>query len=199
MASAPGTFSSRTANANLSMLVGCNDGDEVIEGSTETSFNLATFALVLRQRANRWGVTECARYVRIALCRAGLTAACGSGKNAGLWDGYLLGLGFTEVAHGITSKRYVDENLAGTEPHFVPTPPATSFTLQIGDIAVMQYGGNGHVCAWDGTDWISDFIQNANANATNPATGKANSLAGGIYGMNVRPAQSDQLFRIYRR
>ena len=29
-----------------------------------------------------------------------------------------------------------------------------------GDIAVMNYGKHGHICMWDGKNWVSDFRQN---------------------------------------
>lgn len=35
-----------------------------------------------------------------------------------------------------------------------------SFRPKEGDIAVMSHGKYGHICMWDGDNWVSDFRQN---------------------------------------
>ena len=36
----------------------------------------------------------------------------------------------------------------------------SSVTAKKGDIAVMSHGKYGHICMWNGRQWISDFKQN---------------------------------------
>jgi hypothetical protein len=106
------------------------------------NFDKVAFANYLRAGAEPGPTGRCARYVRLALCHGGgITAACSGGPDAGKYGPFLQKLGFTAVATG-----------AGLSY-------PSGYTPQIGDIAVFVYGSNGHVCAWDGSNWISDFIQ----------------------------------------
>lgn len=122
----------------------CTDiGYDPYSLSATSSWNKAGFATALRANALPYpGKGKCAHYVRIALCNGGgVRAACNGGPNAGKYGPYLTGMGFVIVTTG-----------SGL------TYPA-GYTPQVGDIAVFVYGDNGHVCGWDGTAWISDFVQ----------------------------------------
>jgi hypothetical protein len=58
------------------------------------------------------------------------------------------------------------------------TSTPAGYAPQVGDIAVFTYLDNGHVCAWDGSNWISDWVQ-----------------------ATIQPLQSnpDRTYTIYRR
>lgn len=103
--------------------------------------DLNQFAQHLRNNAlTSPGQGKCAKYVRLALQAAGaeIPQYAGSGKNFGP---VLLQLGFHEIT--------------------VNNPD--TFHFMRGDVMVMQpyAGGNphGHVAGYDGSRWISDFIQ----------------------------------------
>jgi hypothetical protein len=102
---------------------------------------------------------------------------------AGLWGPWLKNIGFDSVAAGATSKR---PEGGGTNPNY-----PEGYTPRRGDIAVMPYGTNGHVCVWDGHDWVADFVHNL---------ASLGIEAGGIYGMNVNPNQyPNQKYTIFRK
>ena len=122
--------------------INCTDGGYLLsEISQMQVVNKAAFAAALRSNALPQSVGKCARYVRVALC-ASSGIACNGGPNAREYGPFLQALGFTVVGQG----------------NGVQLPP--DYTPQLGDIAVFTYTPFGHVCAWDGTNWTSDFIQN---------------------------------------
>jgi hypothetical protein len=98
------------------------------------------FAAHLRRHAERQSVRRCAKYVREAL-EAGGGDTTGYPPHAKLWGPTLLRMGFRELHI---------EHLDTYRP-------------MKGDVVVLQpyEGGNpsGHIAAYDGKEWISDFVQ----------------------------------------
>jgi hypothetical protein len=98
------------------------------------------FAHHLRTKANKQSISKCARYVREAL-EAGGGKTKGHPVDAKDWGPTLLRMGFHEMT--------------------VEDPDR--FQFMKGDIVVIQPypGGNssGHIAAYDGKIWISDFKQ----------------------------------------
>lgn len=103
-------------------------------------FNVEVFASYLRSHAVGHSQGRCARAVRLALEEAGANTA-GHPLRAKDWGPVLLRIGFRPIA--------------------VPKPE--QFVFRKGDIVVIQTytGGNpaGHIAGFDGTKWISDFVQ----------------------------------------
>lgn len=103
-----------------------------------TTFDKQHFVTYLRNNVSpaEFGEGRCALHVRLALAAAGLVPGShpASAKD---WGPTLETLGFTQG----------------------PGDPADA---QLGDIAVIQAtsaSGDGHIEAYDGTHWISDFVQ----------------------------------------
>ncbi|MDB4917638.1 MAG: RhsA, partial [Gemmatimonadetes bacterium] len=82
----------------------------------------------------QFGQGACASHVRQALCAGGLIDACDGGPNAKAFGPFLEGLGFQPL---------------GTR----------GYLPQRGDVGVMVYNPYGHVAEYDGTKWVSDFVQ----------------------------------------
>jgi len=136
----------------------CTDiGYDPSVGSSDT-FDKAGFGTYIRSHAEPAATHRCARYVRLALCNGGhITAACNGGPDANKYGPFLEKLGFSAVATG-----------SG-----LSLPPG--YTPQVGDVAVFAYDPWGHVCAWDGSNWVSDFVQSSiqpspNSNPDRPYT-----------------------------
>jgi hypothetical protein len=96
-----------------------------------------TFAIWLRENAlPPFGAGKCARFVREALEAAGADTT-GHPVDAKNWGATLLRAGFTEA----TDVPYVAE---------------------LADVVVIQptsRNPHGHIAGFDGTNWISDFVQ----------------------------------------
>jgi hypothetical protein len=58
----------------------------------------------------------------------------------------------------------------------------SGFQPDPGDIGIMDYGKYGHICMWNGTNWVSDFQQN--------------NLW--VYGDNIRPKNNDKAVLVFR-
>lgn len=107
------------------------------EAATMRAFDAALFVQHLRDNAlPPYGVGRCATYVREAMETAGLSAVSRPrlAKDYGPW---LRARGFREI-------------------------PSKGYKPRLGDIAVFQGlspGAAGHIQGWDGTHWISDFVQ----------------------------------------
>jgi hypothetical protein len=106
----------------------------------ERSFDKKTFGTHLRANISekQFGEGKCARHVRLALFASGrkLVSWPASAKD---WGSALLALGFIVV-------------------------PDVTHVPQCGDVAVMQpprsaTTKHGHIQGYDGTNWISDFVQ----------------------------------------
>jgi hypothetical protein len=99
------------------------------------------FTAHLRNEAQPRSVAKCALYVRLALAAGGAQTHGGHPQDAKNWGPMLLRIGF---------RRLNVEN-------------SDSFLPMKGDIVVIQpyQGGNasGHIAAFDGKIWISDFKQ----------------------------------------
>lgn len=136
---------------------GCQDGAaELSTLDAGRPFNKVAFAKYLRDSATatKWGTGHCAEWVRRALCNSiGGNLACTESNHAKYWAPFLRAFGFDSVAFGTGLSTLGPPDYAATTGYPSLYQPA------IGDIAVFTYGDYGHVCAWDGLNWISDFIQ----------------------------------------
>ena len=102
---------------------------------------------------------SCAKHIRQALIAGGISAY-GNPLYAKDYHfkNYLINLGFTHLAT-LNNKKERDE--------YKPIP---------GDIAVMEapFGNAGHICMWNGEQWVSDFKQSSmrpySALGNNPET-----------------------------
>lgn len=98
------------------------------------------FATHLRKQAKKKSISRCAFYVRLAL-EAGGGDTAGHPEHARLWGPTLLRMGFRQL----------------------PVEDPGTFKPLKGDIVVIQpYTGShksGHIAAFDGKIWISDFTQ----------------------------------------
>ena len=104
-------------------------------GNVPSNSKPAKAAKVARSKALSKSIGYCARYVRIALQSAGY-------KFTGVPSAYM-------YANGTLSS-------AGFGQISTKTP------YQIGDIIVINRSSkhiHGHICIWDGKNWISDFVQ----------------------------------------
>lgn len=89
-------------------------------------------------------VGSCAKYVRMAI-EAGGVSTVGRPVAACNYTGFLPTKGFKHIAT-LSNKQ--------EQAQF------SSSNAQKGDIAVMSHGKYGHICMWNGSQWISDFKQN---------------------------------------
>ena len=83
---------------------------------------------------------RCARYVRLALMTGGGLPLADWPTNAKDYRAYLPRYGFVEI-------------------------PRENYAPELGDVCVLDAPSGvpaaapGHICIWDGTAWISDFVQ----------------------------------------
>lgn len=84
---------------------------------------------------------QCAKAVR-SFIEAGGISTEGRPVSAYKYVSYLPTKGFRHIA-----------KLEGTQQQ-------QSFRPQPGDISVMAHGKHGHICMWNGSQWVSDFPQN---------------------------------------
>lgn len=89
-------------------------------------------------------VGSCAKYVRMAIEAGGLSTV-GRPVAACNYTAFLPTKGFKHIAT-LSNKQ--------EQAQF------SSSNAQRGDIAVMSHGKYGHICMWNGNQWISDFKQN---------------------------------------
>lgn len=89
-------------------------------------------------------IGACAKHVRLMLEAGGLNTI-GHPSAACNYIDFLPKIGF---------KHIVTLNSRQTQLDF------SKNEANIGDIAVMSHGKYGHICIWNGNNWISDFKQN---------------------------------------
>jgi hypothetical protein len=89
-------------------------------------------------------IGRCARYVRTAIEAGGLSTE-GRPASACQYVDFLPKIGFTQIEKITGKVKQYNWSLKNANP---------------GDIAVMNYGKHGHICMWDGKNWVSDFRQN---------------------------------------
>jgi hypothetical protein len=89
-------------------------------------------------------IGRCARYVRTAIEAGGLSTE-GRPASACQYVNFLPTIGFTQIEKITGKVKQYNWSLKNANP---------------GDIAVMNYGKHGHICMWDGKNWVSDFRQN---------------------------------------
>lgn len=88
-------------------------------------------------------VGSCAKYVRMAL-EAGGMSTVGRPVAACNYTAFLPTKGFKHIA---------------TLPNVQEQKNFSSSKARKGDIAVMSHGKYGHICMWNGNQWVSDFKQ----------------------------------------
>ena len=98
----------------------------------------------LNANAQPKSIGKCAAYVRKAIEAGGLSTV-GRPVSANLYKDFLPKIGFIEIAE--VSGRTNQSNW-------------TTKNAKPGDIAVMDNGKYGHICMYNGKNWVSDFIQN---------------------------------------
>lgn len=86
----------------------------------------------------------CARFVRQAI-EAGGQSTAGRPVSAYQYKWYLPTIGYQLIG-----------TIAGRQAQ----AEWTRAQAQPGDISVMDHGKHGHICMWNGRNWISDFVQN---------------------------------------
>jgi hypothetical protein len=104
------------------------------------AFDTEKFAAHLRKHAGAHSRSSCAKYVRRALDAAGADTS----------------------AHPVYAKLY-GPVLMRNGFHAISVEDPSRFNFQQGDIVVMDSTASGHqaghIAAYDGTSWISDFVQ----------------------------------------
>nr|WP_314543256.1 hypothetical protein [uncultured Massilia sp.] len=104
------------------------------------SFDTEKFAAHLRAHAGRHSQSSCAKFVRRALEAAG--------ADTGSYPNYAKHYGPILLRNGF---------------HAISVDNPDEFAFQKGDIVVMNATKNGHqaghIAGYDGTQWISDFVQ----------------------------------------
>ena len=96
------------------------------------------------RNAQRKSCGYCARYVRTAIEAGGLSTA-GRPGSAYLYTSFLPKIGFQPVTQLYGKSSQSQWSASNAKP---------------GDISVMSHGQHGHICMWDGRQWVSDFRQN---------------------------------------
>lgn len=98
----------------------------------------------LTKNASASSLGKCARYVRTAIEAGGISTE-GRPNSAYQYADFLPKIGFNLI-HKVTGKaKQRDWSNVNAKP---------------GDIAVMNHGKHGHICMWNGKQWVSDFRQN---------------------------------------
>ena len=109
------------------------DIDRSVKWITENSYE--------RYIYNKCG--NCAKWVRMAL-EAGGMSTVGRPRSAYQYAGFLPLKGFKHIATLVNRQ---EQSLF------------SSSSVKTGDISVMSHGANGHICIWNGNQWVSDFKQ----------------------------------------
>ena len=86
----------------------------------------------------------CAKKVRMAIEAGGLSTA-GRPVSAYMYTSFLPKIGFQPV-----TQLYGKDNQSQW----------SASNAKAGDISVMSHGKHGHICMWNGSRWVSDFMQN---------------------------------------
>ena len=108
-------------------------------------WNVGKSAQILTEKSKDKSSHACAKYIREALEAGGISTA----------------------GHPINAKEYHTKNFL-LNKNFKLIKTITSYKEALdqkgvlGDIAVMTSpsGGDGHICMWNGEQWVSDFKQN---------------------------------------
>jgi hypothetical protein len=108
------------------------------------TWNVNAALSALNSNARRKSSGYCARYVRTAIEAGGVSTA-GRPGSAYLYTSYLPKIGFGFVTRLFGREAQAQWSASSAQP---------------GDIAVMSHGKHGHICMWNGRQWISDFFQN---------------------------------------
>lgn len=108
------------------------------------TWNVNAALSALNSNARRKSSGYCARYVRTAIEAGGVSTA-GRPGSAYLYTSYLPKIGFGFVTRIFGREAQAQWSASSAQP---------------GDIAVMSHGKHGHICMWNGRQWISDFFQN---------------------------------------
>ena len=119
------------------------------------NYDIGRAVSTLNRNAKAKSSGYCARYVRTAIEAGGLSTA-GRPSSAYLYTSFLPKIGFQPVA-----QLFGIENQAQW----------TSSSAQAGDVCVMSHGQHGHICMWNGRQWVSDFFQRKMWPYSNPPNG----------------------------
>lgn len=108
------------------------------------NFDIRKACEYITGNANRSSTGRCAKYVRLAIEAGGINTK-GNPVSAWQYAGFLPRLGFKLITtlSTLDSQRNFTKNMA-----------------RPGDIAVMAHGVHGHICMFNGNQWVSDFFQN---------------------------------------
>jgi hypothetical protein len=98
----------------------------------------------LTKNALTKSIGKCARYVRTAIEAGGLSTK-GRPNSAYEYASFLPTIGFVQIEKLIGKTKQREWSNKNAKP---------------GDIAVMKHGTHGHICMWNGKNWVSDFTQN---------------------------------------
>lgn len=112
--------------------------DPTGNGPDGPCFDISAFVDWLNHHAHNSSQHQCAKYVRMGIEAGGLNTSGRPGV-AKDYGPFLVGLGFAPI-------------------------PQDNYSPQAGDIVVIQPGPSpaGHIEAWSGSQWVSDFRQNPN-------------------------------------
>ena len=89
-----------------------------------------------------------------------------SGKCAAYVRQFLEAGGIDTTGHPVSAKDYasflpkVGFKCIANIPSRAEQTKFTNEAARPGDIAVMEHGAHGHICMWNGRNWVSDFVQN---------------------------------------
>lgn len=108
------------------------------------NWNIQDSIAHLSQNAEAKSIGKCAKYVRTAIEAGGLSTA-GRPISAYQYKGYLPKIGFNALGDVTGKTKQREWSNKNAKP---------------GDISVMDHGQHGHICMWNGKQWISDFPQN---------------------------------------
>lgn len=107
-------------------------------------WNIKDSLVYLNANVQPKSIGKCAAHVRKAIEAGGLSTE-GRPVAAYMYKDFLPKIGFNEIAEvtgKIKQREWTDKN------------------AKPGDIAVMSYGKYGHICMYNGKQWVSDFVQN---------------------------------------
>jgi hypothetical protein len=107
------------------------------------AYNIAAACAALTANSTSSSQHACAKFVRTAIEAGGLSTA-GRPVSACNYKGFLPKIGYTFIGTIIGKTEQANWS---------------QFSAKPGDIAVMDHGVHGHICMWNGNQWISDFRQ----------------------------------------
>lgn len=108
------------------------------------AYNIAAACAAITANSSTTSQHACAKYVRMAIEAGGLSTA-GRPVSACQYKNFLPKIGYQFIGAISGTESQISWSKANAKP---------------GDIAVMDHDVHGHICMWNGGQWISDFKQN---------------------------------------